>query len=91
MAVRHWVAPISARVITAHLLLQFPDLMVCSFLLSVTNAVEVHMAMKLITVHCEWEKYFEQLYEYQQNFVATEGQNTTLNAAASEGVSFYHI
>ena len=91
MAVRHWVAPVSACVITAHLLLEFPDFMVCSFLLSVTNAVEVHMAMKLITAHCEWEKYFEQLYEYQQNFVATEGQNTTLNAAASEGVSFYHI
>jgi hypothetical protein len=53
--------------------------------------VEVQMAMKLITAHCDWEKYFEQLYEYQQNFVATERQNTSLNAAASEGISCYQI
>lgn len=91
MAVKHWVAPISPCVVTGHLLLQSSDFMICSFLLSLTNAVEVHMAMKLITAHCDWEKYFEQLYEYQQNFVAAEGQNTTLNAAASEGISFYQI
>jgi hypothetical protein len=91
MAVKHWVAPISACVVTAHLLLLSPDFMIYSLLLSLTNAVEVHMAVKLITAHCDWKKYFEQLYEYQQNFVATEGQNTTLNAAASEEISFYQI
>jgi hypothetical protein len=82
------LTPISACVLAAHLLLQSPDFMICNFLLALTNAVEVHRVMKLITVHCDWEKYFAQLYEYQENFVATEGQNTTLNAAASEGISF---
>lgn len=88
MAVKHWVIPINACVVAAHPLLQSPGL---QFLLSLTNEVEVHMALKLITAHCDWEKYFEQLYEYQEYFVATEGQNITLNAAASEGISFYQI
>lgn len=47
--------------------------------------------LKLITTHCDWEKYFAQLYEYQENFVATEGWNITLNAAASEGICCYQI
>ena len=91
VTVKHWVAPISAGVVAAHPLLQSPDFMICSILLSLTNAVEVHRAMKLITAHCDWEKYFAQLYEYQENFVTAEGQNTTLNEAASEGISCYQI
>lgn len=38
MAVKHWVAPISAFVVAAHPLLQSPDFMICYTLLSLTNA-----------------------------------------------------